>query len=132
MHEAEMKGVQGDELEGIEKEWLKMAKIMRFDEAVVETIKNAGLGAGKAQEYLKLAAGKSNLEARAICKKITGKDIFWDWDAPRSREGTTQSLAVTYSGFYRYEGGTEACISRAIAYAPYADLLWYLLIDMHS
>src|SRR5271167_946824 len=29
------------------------------------------------------------------------------------------------SGFYRYQGGTEACISRAIAYAPYADLLWY-------
>jgi isocitrate lyase len=27
-------------------------------------------------------------------------------------------------GFYRYQGGTEACISRAIAYAPYADLLW--------
>ena len=35
-------------------------------------------------------------------------------------------MDISNSGFYRYQGGTEACISRAIAYAPYADLLWYL------
>ena len=29
-----------------------------------------------------------------------------------------------YEGYFRYEGGTEACISRAVAYANYADLLW--------
>ena len=115
MHTAEMNGKYGDELEAIEKEWLKQAVIMRFDQAVVDAIKKAGLGEAKVKEYIELARGKSNLEARAIAKKITGKDIFWDWDAPRSREG-----------FYRYQGGTEACISRAIAYAPYADLLWYL------
>jgi len=117
MHEAELKGKYGDELEGIEKEWIKKARIMRFDEAVAEVIKKVGLGDAKVKEYVELAKGKSNLEARAIAKKITGKDIFWDWDAPRSREG-----------FYRYLGGTEACISRAIAYAPYADLLWYFPI----
>jgi len=113
MHEAELAGKYGDELEAIEKDWIQKAHILRFNDAVVETIKKAGLGEAKVKEYLQLANGKSNLEARAIAKKITGKDIFWDWDAPRSREG-----------FYRYLGGTEACISRAIAYAPYADLLW--------
>ncbi|TSJ62164.1 isocitrate lyase [Starkeya sp. 3C] len=30
----------------------------------------------------------------------------------------------TPEGFYRYNGGFDAGIARAIAYAPYADLLW--------
>ncbi len=31
----------------------------------------------------------------------------------------------THEGFYRYKGGLEACIARGLAYAPYADLLWF-------
>jgi Isocitrate lyase family len=53
----------------------------------LEVIRQQGLGEGKVKEYLAAAKGKGNLEARALAKKITGKDIFWDWDAPRSREG---------------------------------------------
>ncbi|MFN3596640.1 MAG: isocitrate lyase [Rubricoccaceae bacterium] len=30
----------------------------------------------------------------------------------------------TAEGFYRVRNGLEACIARALAYAPYADLLW--------
>jgi len=30
----------------------------------------------------------------------------------------------TEEGFYRYQGGLECAIARALAYAPYADLLW--------
>ena len=30
----------------------------------------------------------------------------------------------TEEGFYRYRGGLEAAIARAVAYAPYADMLW--------
>jgi isocitrate lyase len=30
----------------------------------------------------------------------------------------------TYEGFFRYRGGLDAAINRAIAYAPYADMLW--------
>jgi len=115
MMEAEAKNMQGPQLEATEKEWIKQAGLKRFDDAVVDIIRQSNLGEGKVKEYLEAAKGKGNLEARALAKKITGKDVFWDWDAPRSREG-----------FYRYQGGTEACISRAIAYAPYADLLWYL------
>jgi isocitrate lyase len=33
--------------------------------------------------------------------------------APRAREG-----------YYRFDGGIEACIARGIAFAPYADLIW--------
>jgi isocitrate lyase len=31
----------------------------------------------------------------------------------------------THEGFYQVSGGIEAAIARAIAYAPYADLLWF-------
>ncbi|MFO0551800.1 MAG: isocitrate lyase [Polyangiaceae bacterium] len=30
----------------------------------------------------------------------------------------------TSEGFFRYKGGVEAAISRAVAYAPFADLIW--------
>jgi len=124
MHDAEQKGIQGEALENIEKEWLAKAGIKRFDEAVVDQIRALNLGDGKVNEYLAGTKGKGNLEARALAKKITGKDIFWNWDAPRSREGNSISCHSLRVGFYRYQGGTEACIARAIAYAPYADLLW--------
>jgi len=90
MIEAEGKGLQGAQLEAIESQWIKQAGIKRFDEAVADKIKELGLGHNKVQEYLAAARGKSNLEARAIAKKIIGQDVFWDWDAARSREGNAQ------------------------------------------
>lgn len=41
---------------------------------------------------------------------------------PRDRPFITGER--TSEGFYRYTGGIQAAIMRAIAYAPYADLLW--------
>ena len=87
MIEAEGKGLQGAQLEAIESQWLKEAGIKRFDEAVVDKIKELGLGDAKVKEYLVASKGKGNLDARAIAKKITGQSIFWDWDAARAREG---------------------------------------------
>ena len=31
----------------------------------------------------------------------------------------------TEEGFYKFKNGLEACIARGLAYAPYADLLWF-------
>ncbi len=31
----------------------------------------------------------------------------------------------TEEGFYKFQNGIDACISRGLAYAPYADLLWF-------
>lgn len=31
----------------------------------------------------------------------------------------------TEEGFYKFKNGIEACINRGLAYAPYADLLWF-------
>jgi isocitrate lyase len=44
---------------------------------------------------------------------------------PRDREFIVPGSDRTPEGFYRVRGGIDAAIARALAYAPYADLLWY-------
>ena len=112
---AEASGKSGDALAQIEEQWLQQANLLLFDDAVVATI-NAGVHVNKQdliQKYKAASKSKSNSESRAIAKGLTGVDIFWDWDSPRTREG-----------FYRYQGGCECAVNRAIAYAPYCDMIW--------
>ncbi|KAJ8654949.1 isocitrate lyase [Lichtheimia ornata] len=111
MAEAELAGKTGDALQAVEDEWIAKAGLKRYGTAVADELRKAGR-AQQADEFLSKIHYKSNAEARAIAKSY-GVEIFWDWDTPRVREG-----------HYRYEGGTEAATSRAIAYAPYADMLW--------
>ncbi|KAI9256225.1 isocitrate lyase [Sporodiniella umbellata] len=107
LHAAESRGVSGAELQAIEDEWVQKAGLKRFGTAVAEK-----LDAQKANQFLEEIHFKSNEEARAIAEKY-GVKLYWNWDDCRVREG-----------FFRYEGGTEAATSRAIAYAAYADMLW--------
>ena len=112
---AEQAGKSGQALQDIEDQWIAQAGLKLFDEHVVDTI-NASVHVNKQgliDEYRATVKGKSNSEARSIAKGLTGVDIHWDWDSPRTREG-----------FYRYKGGCGCAINRAIAYAPYADLIW--------
>lgn len=52
--------------------------------------------------------------AQLITSDIDERDRpFIDYDAGRTAEG-----------YYRLRNGLEACIARAIAYAPYSDLIW--------
>lgn len=115
MTAAEKAGKIGDELQRIEDEWLAAAGLMRFDEAVLAAI-NAGSHVNKAElkkQYSAQTKGKGNNEARAIAKGLLGTDVFFDWDAPRTREG-----------YYRLKGGCDCAINRAIAYGPYCDAVW--------
>ncbi|KAL8794139.1 MAG: hypothetical protein Q9195_003324 [Heterodermia aff. obscurata] len=112
---AELAGKSGDQLQAIEDQWMAQSNLKLFDNAVIETI-NAGVHVDKPgliQHYLSEVKGKSNSEARTVAKGLTGVEIHWDWESPRTREG-----------FYRYQGGCGCAINRAIAYAPYADLIW--------
>ncbi|RMZ84324.1 hypothetical protein DV738_g698, partial [Chaetothyriales sp. CBS 135597] len=112
---AEAQGKAGAALEEIESKWLDSAGLKVFDDAVVDAIKASSLANKEAiiSKYKAAAKGKSNSEARAIAKGLLGSDIFFDWDAPRTREG-----------YYRYQGGCSCAVNRAIAFAPYADLIW--------
>ncbi len=112
---AEKEGQTGDQLQAIEDQWIAEARLKLFDDAVVDAIKN-GVHVNKQgliNKYLSSISGKSNTESRTIAKGLTGVDIHWDWDSPRTREG-----------FYRYQGGCGCAINRAIAYAPHADMIW--------
>ncbi|BDA83539.1 isocitrate lyase [Aureimonas sp. SA4125] len=52
--------------------------------------------------------------AKLLTSDIDERDRpFVDYDGDRTAEG-----------FYRIRNGLEPCIARAIAYAPYADLIW--------
>ncbi|KAL3446659.1 isocitrate lyase [Aspergillus insuetus] len=112
---AEHAGKNGAELQAIEDEWIAKAGLKLFDQAVVDAINKSPLPNKEKniQDYLKAAKGKSNSEARAIAKRIVGTDIYFNWESPRTREG-----------FYRYQGGTQCAVNRAVAYAPFADLIW--------
>lgn len=115
MGAAEASGKFGDTLQAVEDAWTASASIKSFDEAAIDTI-NTGNATNKSKlvnKYLSASKGKSNSEARAIAKNIIGVDVYWNWDAPRTREG-----------FYRYRGGTKCAVMRAVAYAPYTDCLW--------
>ncbi|KAJ9658587.1 isocitrate lyase 1 [Neophaeococcomyces mojaviensis] len=115
MMAAEAAGKYGEALQAIEDSWNSQAGLKLFDDAVVDAI-NAGVHVDKKgliSQYKQAVKGKANSEARAIAKGITGVDIHWDWDAPRTREG-----------YYRLQGGCQCAVNRAIAYAPYADLIW--------
>jgi isocitrate lyase len=112
---AEQAGKTGADLQAIEDAWTKQANLKLFNDAVADTI-NAGVHVNKQgliDEYNKQSKGKSNAECRAIAKGLTGVDVHFDWEAARTREG-----------YYRLQGGAQAGVVRAIAYAPYADLIW--------
>ncbi|KAB8342958.1 hypothetical protein FH972_022553 [Carpinus fangiana] len=115
MYAAEQAGKSGPELIAIEEQWTKQAGLKTFGDAVRDTIR-AGVHVNKeqiVQEFLSNSKGKSLSEMRSLAKGLTGVDVYFDWDAPRVREG-----------HYRIQGGAEYGVARAIAYAPFADLIW--------
>ncbi|KAI5966556.1 ICL1 [Candida pseudojiufengensis] len=116
--EAEGRGATGDELGAIEVEWTRKAGVKLFSEAVIDEINNGNYK--NKQELIKKFTDKvnplsnaSNKEARKLAKELTGKDIYFNWEVSRAREG-----------YYRYKGGCQCAVMRGIAFAPYADLIW--------
>lgn len=118
MSAAEARGALGDELAQIEADWNRSAGVKLFSEAVIDAIKLLGV-ADKEGAIAKFTAKVHplaetlNKEARQLAREILGKDIFFDWEALRTREG-----------YYRYIGGTQCAVMRGRAFAPYADLIW--------
>ncbi|KAM0788829.1 Isocitrate lyase [Microbotryomycetes sp. NB124-2] len=113
MNQAEKKGATGEALQKVEDDWTKSANLMLYSDAVIAAAKQKGASQEKIADFMKQSAHVSHSVAKQLAKTILGVSIFWDWDAPRTREG-----------FYRYQGGTQCAINRAVAFAPYCDLLW--------
>lgn len=118
MAEAEAAGIYGDKLAAIETEWNRTAGVKLFSEAVIDEIKagnysNKDALIKKFTDKVNPLSETSNKEARKLARELLGKDIYFNWDVSRAREG-----------YYRYIGGTQCAVMRGRAFAPYADLIW--------
>ncbi|GAA5822009.1 hypothetical protein JCM11251_004823 [Rhodosporidiobolus azoricus] len=113
MNKAERANIVGDALQKVEDDWTKAANLQLYSDVVVSAAKKAGASQSKISEFVKQSAHVSHNKARQLAKKLLNVEPYWNWDAPRTREG-----------FYRYQGGTQCAINRAVAFAPYCDLLW--------
>ncbi|KAG5352916.1 Isocitrate lyase [Termitomyces sp. T112] len=115
MVNAEKAGMSGAELQATEDEWIQAAKLKLFSETLADALAKQGANSSIVKNFIARVAHISYPAAVSIAQKEFGlRNVpFWDWDAPRTREG-----------YYRYQGGTQCAVNRAIAFAPYADLLW--------
>ncbi|KAG7088556.1 Isocitrate lyase [Marasmius oreades] len=115
MADAERAGKNGEQLQAIEDKWITEANLQTFPVALSNALSKQGATSANIQKLQSRIAHISYPEAVAIAQKEFGlKSVpHWDWDSPRTREG-----------YYRYQGGTQCAINRAVAFAPYADLLW--------
>ncbi|KAI3440872.1 Isocitrate lyase [Psidium guajava] len=89
--EAMAAGKTGPELQALEDSWLAMAQLKTFSECVTDAIRNMN----------------------ADRERLGLKNLFWDWDLARTREG-----------FYRFKGSVMAAIVRGWSFAPHCDLIW--------
>ncbi|KAI4528722.1 isocitrate lyase and phosphorylmutase [Schizophyllum commune Loenen D] len=113
--EAELRGASGPEINDVESAWMLEHELCTFGEAVEKAIAASDISdkAGALAVFKTSSAGKSNTVARDIATDILGKPVFFDWDAPRTREG-----------YHHFRGGIEPAIRRSIQFAPYADMIW--------
>jgi len=93
-----------------DKDWEARAGCMTFPDAVAKVLQSKGMDTAK---WLKDSVKMSLPEMRKAAAALGAGDVYFDWDTARSVEG-----------YYRIKGSTEFCIERAIAFAPYADLIW--------
>lgn len=112
----EMDGASGAEIDVFEAKWVKETKLMTFDEAAVQAFKARGVEQSKIDAYLAETAKNRDLSVtkrQELAQQYTNEPIYFNWDVPRTREG-----------YYHYRAGMSAATKRAMAFAPYADLLW--------
>ena len=111
VHAAEQRGATQAELITINQNWDQQAGLCSYGDAVCKALEGKGLK-DAVKQFRAKERSMSNVEAREFARSL-GVDPYWCWDKPRTREG-----------YYRFNGGLEACVVRGIAFAPYADLMW--------
>lgn len=112
----EARGASGSEIDAFEADWVAKTNLVTFDEAAVAHMRKNGVSEDKIAEFQAATAADRDMgitRRRALANHYTTTPIYFNWDVPRTREG-----------FYHYRAGMEAATKRAIAFGPYADLLW--------
>ncbi|KPM39225.1 2-methylisocitrate lyase, mitochondrial [Neonectria ditissima] len=116
IQDMEANGAVGAEIDAFEADWVKSTRLVTFDEAAVAHMKTEGVSQARIDEFLAATAQDRDMgisRRRALAAKYTDTPVYFNWDVPRTREG-----------FYHYRAGMEAATKRALAFGPYADLLW--------
>ncbi|KAH7161181.1 isocitrate lyase [Dactylonectria macrodidyma] len=112
----EAAGAVGAEIDLFEANWVKSTKLVTFDEAAVAHMRSEGVAQAQIDEYLAATAEDRDMgisRRRGLASQYTKTPVYFNWDVPRTREG-----------FYHYRAGMQAATKRALAFGPYADLLW--------
>ncbi|KAF2223529.1 isocitrate lyase [Elsinoe ampelina] len=112
----EFEGASGAEIDKFESDWTKSQKLVTFDEAAAEHIKSTSSDPNKVAKYEQAMKANRNIplhDRRKLAAELAGSPVSFSWDLPRTREG-----------YYHYRAGAAAATKRAIAFGPYADLLW--------
>ncbi|KAI5922346.1 isocitrate lyase [Camillea tinctor] len=116
LQQMEAAGASGPEIDAYEANWVKKTRLVTFDEAAVEQMKARGVAQDKSDAYLATVAADGAMgitKRRELAHTVGGHPITFSWDVPRTREG-----------YYHYRAGMAAATKRAVAFGPYADLLW--------
>ncbi|KAF7511314.1 hypothetical protein GJ744_004879 [Endocarpon pusillum] len=114
----ELNGASGADIDSFEAEWVQRHKLVTLDEAVETHFKSEGI---EASEYKSRVAADRNMslsKRKELAQRYLKTPVRWSCDVPRTREG-----------FYHYRAGLPAATKRAIAFGPYADLLWLETAD---
>ncbi|KAI7428373.1 Methylisocitrate lyase, partial [Hortaea werneckii] len=117
----ETQGASSAEIDAYESDFVKTHKLVTFDEAAEQHIRAQNRDP---QTYLTQVQSDSarntplHVRRRLATEAAGGVPVPFNWDIPRTREG-----------FYHYRAGLPAATKRAIAFAPYADLLWLETAD---
>eukprot|EP00002_Diphylleia_rotans_P009532 TRINITY_DN198_c0_g1_i3.p1 TRINITY_DN198_c0_g1~~TRINITY_DN198_c0_g1_i3.p1 ORF type:complete len:553 (+),score=97.01 TRINITY_DN198_c0_g1_i3:124-1782(+) len=96
--------------------WERDANLMTLYEAVAHELRARGAASAAALErWTRTARLLPHAPARALARELgLGDDVlFWCAEKARTREG-----------YYKCQGGIPMGIARAIAFAPYCDLVW--------
>jgi len=95
--------------------WKEENTLVTYYQAVLAELKAANAGEDKLAKWSEANAkfpGIANEDARTLARELLGKDIFWSWELPRTREG-----------YFVLQPGIETCIHRMRHFAPYADIM---------
>jgi len=126
-------GKSTSEVDAAADAWTASARLQTFPDAVRAAIEQRRLDSNGVQRLTKfgsmgleeidqsrdawdefVSSEQPSLDAmKEKAAQLLGEVPFFDWEAPRAREG-----------YYRLDNGVALATSRAKAYAPHADLIW--------
>ena len=97
-------------------QWQKEAGLKTYAQAVGDVMalrREEGEHLGISPEEWQAFAARASWRAAKAKARSLGLDVSWDCELPRTTEG-----------YYQILGGLDYAISRSLAAAPFADILW--------